>query len=412
MRVDGLTGYTVWPLTIPLQKIVDRFQAIYSAPDPSALFVTLATYATLKLTGVPLWMMLVGGPSTGKTEMLNLITGLPCTYSVSTMTQASLLSASKKKEWEKDATGGLLRQIGDRGYLILKDFTSILDMDNKARPTLLAALREIHDGKWDRPVGTDGARVLSWSGHVGIIAASTTAIDDYHEVMNKMGPRFLFYRMPRQNAEQQEAAARRSQENHRDPTYESRHSELIDAVKSFTAQIDNSVPEQDTQYAYCIDGIATLVARCRSQVTRARNSHDILNVHDPESPTRIVGQLTQLDTGLELVGLLSPKRYSVVRKTALFSIPPQRLRVLLELAQAPAAGLPMEAITRGTGRSNCVVDRAVEDLQEHGVVQRHGSRGSYTYAMRDEWLERWNRTPEGLHVPKNQGMIVEIRRAI
>jgi hypothetical protein len=59
-------------------------------------------------------------------------------------------------------TGGLLRRIpADGGVLVLKDFTSIIDMHRDGRTEVLAALREIYDGRWDRNVGAEGADVRS-----------------------------------------------------------------------------------------------------------------------------------------------------------------------------------------------------------------------------------------------------------
>jgi hypothetical protein len=42
----------------------------------------------------------------------------------------------------KDATGGLLREIGEDGVLVIKDVTSVLSMNGDARSLVLAALRE------------------------------------------------------------------------------------------------------------------------------------------------------------------------------------------------------------------------------------------------------------------------------
>jgi len=43
-----------------------------------------------------------------------------------------LLSGTPTKEKAADARGGLLREIGAFGYLVLKDFTSILSMHRDA----------------------------------------------------------------------------------------------------------------------------------------------------------------------------------------------------------------------------------------------------------------------------------------
>jgi hypothetical protein len=39
------------------------------------------------------------------------------------------------------------------------DFTSILSQNRDTRGQVLAALREVYDGSWDRPVGADGGKV-------------------------------------------------------------------------------------------------------------------------------------------------------------------------------------------------------------------------------------------------------------
>jgi len=59
-----------------------------------------------------------------------------------------------------EATGGLLRKLGDHGLLVIKDFTSILSMNRDMRAEVLGAVREVHDGRWSRNVGTDGGQTL------------------------------------------------------------------------------------------------------------------------------------------------------------------------------------------------------------------------------------------------------------
>ena len=56
---------------------------------------------------------------------------------------------------------------------------------------MLAAVREIHDGRWERNVGTDGGKTLTWTGRIVIVGAVTTAWDTAHEVIAHMGDRFV-----------------------------------------------------------------------------------------------------------------------------------------------------------------------------------------------------------------------------
>jgi hypothetical protein len=72
---------------------------------------------------------------------------------------------------------------------------TILSTSRDARATVLAALREVYDGRWSRNVGTDGGRTLGWKGRIVVVGAVTTAWDRAHDVTAAMGDRFVLVRM-------------------------------------------------------------------------------------------------------------------------------------------------------------------------------------------------------------------------
>src|SRR5262249_42729990 len=105
--------------------------------DTGALEIVLATYAANRLPGDPVWLMLVGPPSSGKGEILNALSPLPAIFHAATISEAALLSGTSKKSRTKGSKGGLLKEIGKFGILVLKDFTSVLSMNRDSRATLL-----------------------------------------------------------------------------------------------------------------------------------------------------------------------------------------------------------------------------------------------------------------------------------
>ncbi len=163
--------------------------------DLDAVNAVVATAAAERLAGDPLWLLLVSGSGNAKTETVQALSGAGAIVTSTITSDGALLSASPRRERTKDATGGLLRSIGSRGVLVIKDVTSILSMNRDSRGTVLAALREIHDGRWERNVGTDGGRTLSWAGRLAIVGAVTTAWDRAHDVVAAMGDRFVVLRM-------------------------------------------------------------------------------------------------------------------------------------------------------------------------------------------------------------------------
>lgn len=187
-----------------LEAVVGAYEEWMHVEDTEPLYATLGGAAARNLPGDPIWLILIGAPSSGKTETVLALTSVSGVKLVSTVTEGGLLSGTARRDKAKDATGGLLEGL-DSGLLLLKDFTSVLSLNNDTRLSLLAALREIYDGKWVRHVGVDGGRELAWEGKLGVVAASTGIIDRHHAVTSQMGERFLFCRL-------QAATRRRSRE--------------------------------------------------------------------------------------------------------------------------------------------------------------------------------------------------------
>ena len=98
------------------------------------------------------------GPADAKTETVVALDGAGAIVTSAITCEGALLSATPKHDRAKDATGGLLRKMGDRGVLVIKDVTSMLSMDTQPRGQVLAALREVYDGRWYRNVGADGGK--------------------------------------------------------------------------------------------------------------------------------------------------------------------------------------------------------------------------------------------------------------
>src|SRR5262245_48876626 len=169
------------------------------------VLAVLGTAAANYLPGDPVWLGLIGPPSSAKTEILNSTSRLPRVVQAGTLTAAALLSGTPRKQ-DKGAKGGLLQQIGEFGIIVLKDFGSILSMRPDTKAETLAARRELFDGRWTRLLGSDGGKQLHWEGKVGLIFAATGVIDAHYSVITAMGDRFLLSRLsPVQNGQFQRA---------------------------------------------------------------------------------------------------------------------------------------------------------------------------------------------------------------
>ena len=349
----------------PIDDVLDVFGRWLHLPDPAPVYVTCAAVAANRVESFdPTWLILVGAAGSGKTEALSATSRLDGVHVVATLTEAALLSGTPRKETLAGASGGLLREIGASGIIVLKDFGSILSMHRDARAAVLAALRELFDGSWTRMIGTDGGRRLHWEGRVGLLAGATTVLDQHHAVMAQLGERFLIHRVAIDDAS---AQGRSSLAHH--GRERAMRKELADAVAGLFAGLDLANPPPlsngDTDR---LVSLAQLVARARSPVVRDSYRREIELVPDSEAPGRVVGALARLLTGLRMIGAGETEAWRVTVKTGLDSMPAARrhaLECLLNLESETTTNIAIRL-----GLPNPTAHRVLEDLAAHDVIAR------------------------------------------
>src|SRR5262245_33422764 len=91
--------------TSHLEAVVSTFEKWLHMPDRLPLLAVLGTVAANRMDGDPVWLLLVGPPASGKTEILESTRDLPDMHAVATLTEAALLSGTPAREKSKDARG-------------------------------------------------------------------------------------------------------------------------------------------------------------------------------------------------------------------------------------------------------------------------------------------------------------------
>ena len=184
-------------------------------------------------------------------------------------------------------------------------------MSPDARAAVLAALREVYDGRWDRNYGSDGGQTLTWKGKCGLLAGCTTAIDSAHSVMAAMGTRFVFVRLPRSDLGKISQSALE---------HMGREQEMRTGLAEVTAGLLANLPGKPhplgPEVTSALVGLACLASQARSPVQRDWKG-EIELVLDAEAPTRIIKQLGQIWRACGMLGLGMTHSWEVVRRAGI-----------------------------------------------------------------------------------------------
>lgn len=327
-------------------------------PDPLLIRTTLATVAALSLERKPLWLMLVGVPSTGKTEIhFPIARAYPSNFETSDLTIPGLISMEKGTKGK-----GLLERAGVKPLWLIKDFSSILEMDERTRNKLFAVMRELFDGKWKRDAGTGGE---SWVGRINVIAAATPAIELYHHAQTALGDRFITLRTHpskpcqelREKAEAQQAAQDRVRVQ----------------VQSIAYDIFRHGLTQPTISDRWLDvawNCASLAAAARCEVQRGKYSQEITRVGQTEGPIRLYQSFTSLMVGDAAVhgqAEVDARQHDLVLRAAFDTAPVHRGRVLRTIPpDAPITQTDALDLTGERWQTSFL--RAVEELQTLNLI--------------------------------------------
>jgi hypothetical protein len=143
----------------------------------------------------PLWLMVVGNPSSGKTDSMLGLKESPYIYFLDSITANSFLSGYMDVQGRrKDPKEQLLNKMNGK-TVVFKDLTTLLSGRDEQVKAVLGSLQSIYDGEYAKAVGTSD--VLQSKSTFSIVACVTPeCIHRHHQYMAQIGSRFLLIRVP------------------------------------------------------------------------------------------------------------------------------------------------------------------------------------------------------------------------
>lgn len=323
-----------------LSDIHATLETLTSSPySHDVVELALATATSLPLGGSehpsPVWLLIAGAPSSGKTEAVLLLKEAVSVMYLDAMTENSFASGyvdTRTGLGSKD----LLPEL-DGKCLIIKDLTTMFSMREEKVKKILGDLQSIYDGEYAKATGTRG--LISYKSSFSLIACVTPlALRKHHNFMATIGGRFLVIRLlPLSDEERQEGFDRTWDEESRKQNLPKLRQLLLEHVKSILshpASLEIETPEQQDQ----LNRLALLLARGRGVILTEkvktmdegtgedRFYYEVAGVQI-EEPYRALAQLRTLGRALARIhgrSRITDHEIELLRRVVLSSVSPVR----------------------------------------------------------------------------------------
>ena len=348
------------------QQIRDEFDKWLIMNDKDVLDVVGGSILATRLPGNPIYLALVSPPSSGKSVVIESLTGLKNVKPMAKLTPQTFISGFKKKSGK---SGGLLEELGgaEPWILTFKDFTTVLKRHPTDRDAIMADLREIYDGSYVGRYGT--GEETKWRGKIGLIVGCTGYWDQVVDQLSTLGERFILYRMPPTDPEV--TAEKSMREEDRTKEMESR---LVEVMRTLDTIPTLTAPSINYDVRVHLSSLCRFTAHLRTAVPRSPYTREVVGMPELEGTGRIARQFSQLLRGITLLrGLDEPHdpEVRIIERVAIGSLPPARLKVLETL---PFDGATVRSLADSTGIPKTVLGRTLQDMALLGVVKATDSR--------------------------------------
>lgn len=318
---------------VTYDKVIEIYNKWFYLKDTTAIDLSLAAAITRRTASVPLWLIFIAPSGSGKSELLKPLEDkkeTSTTEVISKITPNTFLSGvSQKKEKYVDFAETLRN---NPKLFLTYDFAQFIKMDSKDKAQVWAQMRDIYDGFIERKAGlgvskkVDGLRI-NW------LICSTPVIDSELLVHQELGTRELIYRYDKDEIDKQVLMDKIWDNS---DSLQDMRKELAFFVRAFIEKKEsekNKKVEIKDEVKRELMNLATTISTLRAATESDSYSGELTNFIYEELPTRILLQLRSIFIGLKSLdsNYSDEKALSVIKRVALSSIHPVRLRIIIEL---------------------------------------------------------------------------------
>jgi hypothetical protein len=347
--------------------------------------ITIATVLNAKRSEDGLiWPLVVGEPSTGKTETVQGVKQEHTVTFLDSLTDKAFITGFVDSNG--NSPPDLLKDL-DGKCLIIKDLAPLFSAREEIVKGVLGAMVSIYDGSYARQTGT--RQRVEYEARFSCIGCITPqGIEKHQRYMREMGSRFLFYRVPPLTEQEEKEGMDRIMN---DPTRKAKIDQYRLLCSSYLHElVENQLPSiiPNPDQKEMLQNFAALVSRGRAIG---------IGSGDPgfqkEGPFRLLSQFKALAINLAHThrrSVITDHEMELVRRVALSTIPPNRMSVLA-LFQNPSNLTPTNGLTvAGCGKAGIASSTAqglLDELVDLEILRKDTSQKAHEYMPLAEFAE-------------------------
>jgi len=360
------------PLILTPGEVEGRFKKWLSMANTDCLDVMFGVVFANRLQGDPLWLMLVAPPGGMKTELLLSLSSSRNIHTTTTLTPQSLISGCNVGGGDPSLIPKL-----DGKVLVIKDLTTILEMNSIQRDEIFGILRDAYDGKIEKTFGNGITR--KYYSHFGLLAGVTPAIESVSRSNVTLGERFLKYKV-RAAATVNRGAAAIKQALRNIKHNDSMRKDLINTAYEVTRREvrDSEIPDLTDEMEDRFVFLAQWVAMLRGVVDRERYTGRVNFKPMTEVGTRLAKQFCKLAYGISIYrneDYISERTYRIVATVAQDTTPDRVEEVVKQMyIDDPGGYKTTKEISARTKFPESTVRFLLQDMVLLNILEREPGR--------------------------------------
>jgi len=343
-----------------IQQLHDTFRYWLHIEDLDLIDTALAAVLDRKVSGDPVWLMLVAASGGMKTEILRSTFNVPWVLEVDNLTSRAIVTGRTVGD-KMEAITGLAKEANEK-VVVIKDFSEILAKERCERGEIISQFRTWYDGSVARRYGSQD-KVVRVQSTIGLIVGVTPAIDLFTAVLGILGERFLKFRFKQDRKNSRQGAVKLVGKERE------MRQQLACAVKYYLENLPLDImPTVPQPILDAMGSLAELTALCRTTVPRGLGESGAICEIEPEYATRLSKQMLKMAQLLALVRQkkeVTLEEYAVIARIAEDTCIPYRLAILRAIHGNKLTG---SEIARKTGIPKATCYRSLDDLEVLGYA--------------------------------------------